>query len=113
MAISLEDDVKRLNAESRLRWEEASNSVDHYMRRNSFYDGVAACLDVLADRFADVSQPTANISAIIRGAASELWELDGDGRDWQQGADLQRAVAMQHLLDALIVECRRTIGGID
>jgi len=113
MAVSLEDDVGRLDAESRLRWEDASNSVDHYEGRNGFYDGVAACLDVLADRFAEVSQPTANISSIIRDAANELWELDGAGRNWQTGADLQRATAMQHLLDALIVECRRTLGGID
>jgi len=111
MAVGLEDEVKRLNAENRLRWKGAINHANYYHESttNGFYDGLAACLDALADRYEWVKQEGANSAHFIRNAAHELWSLAGDSRRWKDAERLPLAVALQALTVALEIESRRIV----
>jgi hypothetical protein len=41
--------VNRLEAESRLKGKRASNTPHYYKCENGIYDGIAACLETIAD----------------------------------------------------------------
>jgi hypothetical protein len=100
MAVSIEDEVTRLKARDRLKWPDAVNHANYYHEgnRNGFYDGVAACLDVLADRYGFTAKEGADSAFFLREAAKELWSLQGEGRRWQTGPPLTIAQAVLHLL---------------
>ena len=108
IAVELETLVDDLSASQRLRWQGATNNANYYQESsNGFYDGVAACLDVLADRFQEVSSEDSNSAFFIRNAAHELWDLEGSARFWQGQYQLPQATAVLDLALALEIESRR------
>jgi hypothetical protein len=108
MTVRLEDTLKSLGGEDRLRWDGAINHANYYHEAtNGFYDGVAACLDVLADRFEKVKAEGADSAFFIRDAANELWSLTGEGRNWQSADRLPQATAILDVLTALEIESRK------
>jgi hypothetical protein len=111
MAVSLEDDVRQLDAEGRLRWAAATNHANYYHESstNGFFDGLAACLDSLADRYTFDRRDDGNPAYFIREAAKQLWALSGDARRWKDPDRLPLASALQHLMSALEIESRRVI----
>ena len=108
MAVALEDDVHELAAEGRLKWSNAYNTAAYYVADGGFYDGVAACLDVLSEKFRSNRTETADSSFFIEQAAQELWSLR-EGRDWTIGDALKIAAAVQHLMSALQIEAQRRV----
>jgi hypothetical protein len=109
MAVWLEDEVKDLGCADRLRWAGALNDANYYHESstNGFFDGLAACLSVLADRFETVQAEGAHSAFFMRNAAEELWALTGDARRWKDADRLPLAVALQHLESALEIESRK------
>jgi hypothetical protein len=109
MAVLLEETVSELAAEDRLRWPNALNDANYYheAETDGFYDGIAACLDALADRFENEEVNGRNAASFVRLAAKELWELEGEGRRWNPGEKLLIATAMLHLVGALEIDSRR------
>jgi len=102
MAAHLEETVRALDAASRLKWKDARNDAAYYLGYydeaqliQGFYDGVAACLDVLARGGGD-SAPF-----FLKKAAKELWALQGEQRLWTPPDRLGVATAVLDLLSAI------------
>lgn len=111
MAVMLEDEVRDLRCADRLRWDGAINNANYYHESssNGFFDGLAACLNTLADRFEMVKREGADSAFFIRETAEALWKLKGDARRWKDPDRLPLAIALQHLETALEIESRKII----
>ncbi|MFA6956713.1 MAG: hypothetical protein WC538_12655 [Thermoanaerobaculia bacterium] len=111
MSVNLEDTVRELSAGDRLKWDGAHNDANYYHESitNGFFDGLAACLDALADRFDFVKKEGADSPYFLRDAAAELWSLKGEEREWKDRRGLPIATAMLHLVTALEIESRRVL----
>ena len=111
MAVTLEGEVDELGCEDRLRWDDAANDANYYHEpmTSGFFDGLAACLSALADRFELVKAEGANSAFFIRQAAEELWSLQGDARRWTSPERLPLALSLQHLAAALEIGGRKIV----
>jgi len=109
MAVQLEELVAELNAEHRLKWPNATNEANYYEESssNGFYDGIASCLDVLADIHEWAKSEGGDAAFFLREAANTLWQLEGASRRWKDAENLHKAAALLHLVTALEIESRR------
>jgi hypothetical protein len=101
MAAHLEETVRALDAAGRLKWKDARNDAGYYLGHyddthlnQGFYDGIAACLDVLARDAGDAAP------FFLKRAAKELWALTGEQRIWTAPDRLGVAAAVLDLLNA-------------
>lgn len=106
MAVALEDDVRELAAEGRLKWPNAYNTADYYIADGGVDDGVAASLEAVSEKFCSNRTESADFSFFVQQAAQELWSLR-DGRGRTTGDALRIATAIQHLTSALQIEAQR------
>jgi hypothetical protein len=107
-AVWVEHEVEKLDCAGRLRWAGAINHANYYHEdTNGLFDGLAACLSELADRFDLVKSEEADSSFFIRETAEELWKLEGEARNWKDPNRLPLARSIANLVSALEIESRK------